>query len=299
MTAKVILNPYSNRWNAKKRWHSVEEQLKQAEVSYSLAVSEGPGDIERISYSSVLEGFSPIIAAGGDGTIGETVNGMMKARFESELPPLGVIPLGTANDLMYNLGQPLDLAKSVQAITSPKMLLLDVCMANDRYFINNSAVGLEPFVTTIQQKISYLKGIPRYLAAALFGIGKNPTWDAKISWDDGGSFEGPINLLTVGNGARTGGLFFMSPNADPSDGLLTAVIASRPSSFSILTLLPKTMSPKGSFIHSPGIQEISTTTLTIELDRPSPAHCDGELFPEEVLSVNYTILPQTLGILVV
>ena len=297
MTIKIILNPYSNRWRAKDRWIEAERSLAMYDIPYSLAVSEGPGHVEQIAAEAVQSGFTTIVAAGGDGTIGETVNGIMHNR-ESKTPvTLGILPLGTANDLVYNLGLPTDLQEAVQILADGYIQMLDVCCANDRYFVNNSALGLEPLVTTIQQQITALKGIPRYLAAALQGIFRSPVWQADVSWDNGGRYRGPLTLLTVGNGARTGGLFFMSPNADPFDGHLTAVLAYRPTPMSILSLLPKTMSPKGSFIHAPGVQEINTQNLIVTLNSVSPAHCDGELFPEPLTQIHYSILPKALPIL--
>ena len=298
MTVKIILNPYSNRWKAKERWPQVEKLLAEQRISYSLSVSEGPGHMEKIAKNAVQEGFTAIIAAGGDGTIGEVINGMMAADFPKSAVSFGVIPLGTANDLVFNLGLPADLPKAVEVIAGGHVRLLDVCQANERYFVNNSAIGLEPFVTTIQQRITRLKGIPRYLVAALSGIAKSPVWQANVTWDQGGSYSGPLTLLTVGNGARTGGLFFMSPNADPFDGYLTAVLAYRPTPLNILTLLPKAMSPKGTYIQAAGVQEIRTKNLSIELTTVSPAHCDGELFPEFISSIHYSIIPERIPILV-
>ena len=203
----------------------------------------------------------------------------------------------TANDLVYNLRLPLDLTEAAKVIAAGRERPLDVCKAGARYFVNNSALGLEPYVTKIQQEITWLKGIPRYLAAAVAGIFHNPSWQARVDWDDG-HYEGPLTLLSVGNAPRTGGLFFMAPHADPYDGKLTAVLAYKKTAIHTLLILPKTMSPKGAFISSEGIREIHTTRIRIRLDRPSPAHSDGELFPEEVDCLEYEILPGRLKILI-
>ena len=211
MVAKVILNPYSNRWNAQKRWPEAEAALKAAGVKFSLAVSETHGQAESLARQAALAGFSPIIAAGGDGTIGEVVNGMARARGEEDMGILGIMPLGTANDLVCNLGLPLDLIDAAKVIANGSVRPLDVCKAGERYFVNNSALGLEPYITKIQQEIKWLKGIPRYLAAAVTGIVHNPVWKARVEWGDG-YYEGPLTLISVGNAPRTGGLFFMAPD---------------------------------------------------------------------------------------
>lgn len=297
MTAKVILNPYSNRWNAQKRWPEAEAALKAAGVDFSLAVSDSHGHAVELSRQAALAGFSPVIAAGGDGTIGEVVNGLAQALGEEDLGTLGILPLGTANDLVCNLGLPLGLADMANVIAAGRTRPLDVCKAGDRYFVNNSALGLEPYITKIQQQIAWLKGVPRYLAAALTGILRNPEWQARIEWDDG-YYEGPLTLVSVGNAPRTGGLFYMAPHADPYDGKLTAVFVFKKSSVRLLALLPKTMSPEGKFIHTDGIRQIHATRISIQLEPLSPAHCDGELFPQEIDRIEYSILPGRLHVLI-
>jgi len=183
MTAKVILNPYSNRWNAKKRWPEAEIALRAAGVDFSLAVSEGPGHIARLTRQAIEDGFSPLIAAGGDGTIGEIVNALAHASVDQPaLTPLGILPLGTANDLAYALKIPLDLTEAARIIGAGNIRPMDMGKANDIYFANNSALGLEPYVTVIQSKITWIKGIARYLVAAVLAIMDRPTWQAHLEF---------------------------------------------------------------------------------------------------------------------
>ena len=297
MPAKVILNPYSNRWNAQKRWPQAEAALIEAGVDFSVSVSERRGQPVDLAEEAVKAGFTPIIAAGGDGTIGEVVNGIARARGTGHLGVIGVIPLGTANDFCCNLKMPLDLVEAARVIAGNKTLTIDVCKAGERYFVNNSAMGLEPYITVLEKKMTFLKGIPRYLAAALKGIFQNPSWQARIDWDEG-SYEGPLTLISVGNAPRTGGLFFMAPHADPTDGKLTAVLAYKKSVFSLLALLPKAMTPEGKFVLAEGVQEIQSTKISVKLESLSPAHSDGELFPGGIDNLEYSILPGMIDVLV-
>lgn len=299
MTAKVILNPYSNRWNSQARWPQAEAALKAAGVDFEVAVSEKKGAVMGLAEQAAKSGFSPIIAAGGDGTIGEVVNGMVNAVGSMEKPigPLGILPLGSANDLVVNLGLPKDLNQAANVIAAGKTDLIDVCKCNDRFFVNNSAAGLEPYSTTKQEKIHWIKGMGRYLIAAIQAIMDKPEWNAKIEWD-GGSFNGPLSLVSVGNTRLTGGVFYMSPHADPRDGKLTFSYGYRGTRLGLFQALPRTMKPdKGSFLEMDGMYEQDCTRLTIELDKPSPAHTDGELFPEWISSFKYEIFHKKLQII--
>lgn len=299
MAARVILNPYSARWNARKRWPEVESALKTAGVDFELDISEGPGHIIELAAQAVNNGFSPIIAAGGDGTIGEVVNGLALAvKSEKDLlGPFGIMPLGTANDLVDNLGLPKDLTAAAQIIAAGYTRRMDLGKVNDRYFANNAAIGLEPTVTVMQQEMVWAKGILRYLLAALKAISRGPRWEMELEWDNG-RYNGPVSLVTVGNGARTGGLFFMTPHANPFDGKLTFVYGYRRSRLDMLLTLPRTMKPgKGSYVDMDDIHEVHATWLRLHLSQPSPAHADGELFTRAIQDLEYRIIPGRLQIL--
>jgi len=168
-------------------------------VDFELAVSEHPRHIIDLAEQAARQGFSPIIAAGGDGTIGEVVNGLARAAKSEQdlLGPFGILPLGSANDLVDNLGLPRDLNAAAHIIAFGRTRRMDIGYVNGFYFANNSAIGLEPYITLAQQRITWIKGMIRYLVAAVRGIWDNPQWTAKIEWD-GGQYEGPTLLVSVG-----------------------------------------------------------------------------------------------------
>ena len=212
MKIKVLLNPYSNRWNSQKRWPAAESALRAAGVDFDLSTSEHTDHLVDLAAEAVQKGFTTLIVAGGDGSIGEVVNGAARGWDEKSPFPvtIGILPLGTANDLADNIGIPRDFSAVAQMISKGQTRQIDLCKCNERYFVNNSAAGLEPYVTIKQEKIKWISGIPRYLVAAVQAIMEQPSWNAKMEWD-GGSYEGPLSLVSVGNGQRTGGVFFMTP----------------------------------------------------------------------------------------
>lgn len=298
MTAKVILNPYSNRWNSEKRWPEAESALKTAGVDFDLAVSQHKGQIIELAEQAVNEKFSPIIVAGGDGSIGDAANGLMRAAGSGKgaLPPLGILPTGSANDLVYALGLPTDLAEAARVIAAGKTRAIDLGRLNDHYFVNNSAAGLEPYVTIKHEKIHWIKGMARYMVAAVQAILDKLEWQGTIKWD-GGEYTGKFSLITVGNGRRTGG-FFMTPHADPFDGKLTLAYGYRSTRLGLFQALPRAFNEdKGSYVEMEGMREVQVTRVSIHLDKPSPAHTDGELLPEWIRDFEYEVLPQRLNIL--
>lgn len=299
MTAKVILNPYSNRWNSQKRWGETEAALKAAGMDFELAVSEQKGQIVDLVEQAVREKFSPIIISGGDGSIGDAVNGLARAaKSEKEvLGPFGIMPTGSANDLVFSLGLPTDLNEAARVIAAGKTKAMDLGRLNGRYFANNSACGLEPYVTTKHERIHWIKGMARYLVAAVQAIMDKPEWIGKVTWDNG-TFEGPLSLVSVGNGRRTGG-FFMTPHADLFDGKLTLAFGYRGTRLGLFQALPRAFNEgAGSYVEMDGMRELHSTRVSIHLDKPSYAHTDGELLPGQVQDLEYEIFPKRLNILV-
>jgi len=300
MKIKILLNPYSNRWNSQQRWTEAESALRATQLDFDLSVSEHADHLVDLAADAVRGGYSTLIIAGGDGSVGEVVNGAARGWNEKSAFPvtLGILPLGTANDLADNIGIPRDLASAAKVISNGKTRRVDLGKCNERYFLNNSGAGLEPYVTTKQEKIKWISGVPRYLVAAVQGIMDKPTWHARLEWDDG-SYEGPLSLVSIGNGYRTGGIFFMTPHADPFDGKLTFVHGYRATRLGLFQALPRAMKPgEGSFVEMDGMYEIHCTHLKIRFDKPSPVHTDGELFDEWLTDLEYKIFPSCVQMLV-
>ncbi|MDH5507497.1 MAG: diacylglycerol kinase family lipid kinase [Anaerolineae bacterium] len=294
---KVILNPYSARWNSLKRRDEVEMALREAGVSYDLAITETAGHATVLAAEAVRQGYKTIAAAGGDGTIGEVVNGMVQAAGKGKLANFGIMPLGTANDLVDNLGLPKDLLLAAKVIASGKTRPMDLCQVNERIFANNAGIGLESYVSVLQNQMTRVQGIVRYLLAAFKGIGHNPQWRMKLEWDDG-EHEGPVTLVSVGNAARTGGIFYTVPHADPFDGKLSFVYGYIPTKIKILQAFPKIMKAgEGNYVEHPDIHEIHCTWLKVEVEPATPAHADGEVFDPAIRSLEYRILPERLPML--
>jgi len=299
MTAKVILNPYSNRWNSQKRWPEVESALKAAGVDFDLVVSQKKGQIVELAEQAVREKFLPVIVAGGDGSLGDAANGIMRAAQpkNGQTVPLGIMPTGSANDLVYALGLPTDLNEAARVIAAGKTRAMDLGKLNDHYFVNNSAAGLEPYVTIKHEKIHWIKGMARYLVAAVQAIMDKPEWYGNVKWD-GDEFNGKISLISIGNGRRTGG-FFMTPHADPFDGKLTLAFGYRGTRLGLFQALPRAFNEdKGNYVEMDGMREVHATRISIHLDKPSPAHTDGELLRAWIQDFEYEILPKCLNIIV-
>jgi diacylglycerol kinase (ATP) len=293
MKISVILNPYSNRWQAQAQLPKLKAAFGAHACNVEYFITQEPDHATRIAEAIARAGESCVVVAGGDGTIGEVVNGLIQAEPEGVLGPLGIIPLGTANDLVNNLGHPLSIEQAVSVIINGKTRRIDLGKVNDWVYANNSAVGLEPVVTIFNIRMTRLRGVLRYLVAALRAIQSKPQWQMQLQWDDG-EYQGPVSLVSVGNCPVTGGLFRMAPAADPEDGLLTFVYGYAPTRRAMLSLLPRAIS--GAYVNDPAINQHHTRSLSIRCDPPTPLQADGELRSETLTELQYSVLPAKLDL---
>lgn len=295
---KVIVNPYSGRWRARAAIPAIEENLRSLGIAFDLIATDAPNQGVEIARRAASEGYDAVVAAGGDGAISEVVNGLLLAAGESPdavAGLLGIIPLGSANDLADALGLSHDVAEACRCLQAGRSRVIDVGQVNGRYFDNNSAVGLEPMVTLQQSQMKRIKGTLRYVLAALLTILRHRNWQMTAEWDDG-RFDGPAALISVGNSTRTGGAFYMTPRAELDDGRLDFVLAQGASRLRLLRLLPTTFD--GRHVDEPEVIYGRTTRLTITCQPATPIQADGELFDLAATQIAYRVLPGKLRVIV-
>jgi diacylglycerol kinase family enzyme len=123
--AKIIVNPYSGRWKGQRSVPSVEAALREAGVDFDLVCTAGPDHAIELAREAALGGYRPVVAAGGDGTIGEVVNGLLQAAGDQIAGPLAIIPLGSANDFIQTLGTPADLLGACQLLRTGQVRTIE------------------------------------------------------------------------------------------------------------------------------------------------------------------------------
>jgi len=297
MKVKIILNPYANRWGAKNKIEAVEAACTAVSLNADLAVTDKPGMGIDLAYDAARAGYDAVIAAGGDGTISEVVNGLIRANPDGPTVPLGIIPIGSANDFAKMVDLPADIAGAAQVIAAGRTRLIDAgeIRLQDRvhYFINNSAVAMEPMITLEHIKITRISGELRYYVALLKGIVKLKAWQMHLAWE-GGGYEGPSYLLSVCNSARTGG-FMMAPGALVDDGQFDFVFAPEVSKAKVVAILLRLL--QGTHVDHPQVTFGRTDRLTIVSEPGTPIHADGEIIGTAETAVAYQILPGKISLL--
>lgn len=297
MKVKIILNPYANRWGAREKAGAVEAAFKAAGIHYDLTITDKPLVGTEAARTAVLDGYDAVVAAGGDGTISELVNGLIQANPAAPTVPFGIVPIGSANDFSKMVGLPGDIDGAVQVIVAGHTRPVDVGQiqlpGRVHYFNNNSAVAMEPMITLEHIKIQRISGELRYYVALLKGVIKLKAWQMRLTWDDG-RYEGPTYLLSVCNSPRTGG-FMMAPGALVDDGRFDFVLAPEVSKVAVVAILLRLL--KGTHIEHPKVTFKRTSRLTIESRPGTPLHADGEILGTAVSPITYQVLPGKLTLL--
>jgi YegS/Rv2252/BmrU family lipid kinase len=294
--AALIVNPYAGRWRARRLVPVMERTLREAGLHLSVHVSTHIGEGIALARQAAEAGIPLVIAAGGDGTVNEVVNGLMTA---SRPATLGVLPVGTGNDFATMLGLPLELGAACQALAerSDRVRQVDVGRvlweSGQRYFANNSGLGLEAAVSVENDRLVRMKGKLRYIVAALKGIARARPWDVDLEWA-AGRYHGPVTLLSVGNTRRTGGAFYLTPHARPDDGLFDFLYGYVASRLRLLHLLP--MALQGKHIHEPEMNVDQSPQVRATLNPGTPVQCDGEVVALGARQVEYELLPGRLAV---
>jgi diacylglycerol kinase (ATP) len=231
-------------------------------------------DALRFARSATLRGADLIIAAGGDGTVNQIVNGMMGAR-TARTPRLAVIPLGTANDFAKGLQIPTDVHAATELAVRGTPVQVDVASVNQQCFVNVSTGGFGPDITEDASSKSKARfGKLAYLFTAVRKLAELDPARAVFESDGKVVYDGPFFFFAVGNARHTGGGTPVTPRADYSDALLDFVLVTGDKRRDFLTLLPDLRA--GKHTDDPDVLYLRTRSLRVRALEPFAVNADGE-----------------------
>jgi diacylglycerol kinase (ATP) len=275
----LFVNPVAGRGRAAHRAESIRRVLADSDVAVEEIQSTAAGDIENKVFAAASAGADRIIVAGGDGSVHEAVNGILRSASQTAL---GVIPVGTGNDFAKACSIPLhweDATRLLADRISNDMPLryIDAGRMNDRYFANGAGIGFDAKINHIARSNRLPLGDLVYLIAVFQGV-----WDGVITPGvrmryDTTDYDGPVTLVEVCNGASVGGMFQIAPMAKNDDGFLDLVFVRPVGRLRIFALLPKLI--KGTHISAPEVTCARANAISLIAEEPIPSHLDGEVQP--------------------
>lgn len=278
----VIFNPSARSKKASALWKSVEKEIEETAGIHATSVS---GDAREFAQQAVAAGVRRIIAAGGDGTVNEVVNGMAGSN-----AALGILPLGTMNVFATELGLPKDIRKCWEVIVAGRTRCVDLPRAGSHAFVQMAGAGFDAqaVAQTSWDAKRNLGPLSYLLSAAQVAARKPPRLTVKAGErTEEGSF------VLIGNGRHYGGPFPVFPNARLDDGRLDVVVFQRLSHIDLVRYLQGVLF--GTHVTMPDVAYFQASELTVTSESDVPVEVDGEVVDK--LPVTFTCKPGGLCVL--
>ncbi|WP_309572067.1 diacylglycerol kinase family lipid kinase [Deinococcus sp.] len=280
MTLKyaVVLNPQAGGGGARRAWPTVQRELDQRGLWYSL-IEEGSGEAALDAVGQLPPDVA-ILAVGGDGTVGALLPAVVGTG-----RPVGIIPLGTGNDFAGMLGlkagrigQALDrLAYQPRAVDALEVVIEQGEQAGRRaVLLNGLGMGFDAQVTAnMMHAPAALRGFSRYAWSAVRTVADLDLSPVTVMVDGQVQYAGPSALVAVMNGTRYGGGFLISPESDVRDGLLDVLVSREVTRLGLLGLMARVL--RGKHMGHPAVSAGKGRAVKVEWHRPMALHLDGDL----------------------
>ncbi|HVN56278.1 MAG TPA: diacylglycerol kinase family protein [Anaerolineaceae bacterium] len=275
---KLIFNPIANlgrAWPVAASLRPLVNELGGADWSGTVY----PTHAAELARQAGEQGYELVVAMGGDGTVHEVVNGLMQLPRERR-PRMGVVPVGTGNDLAHALGVSNRPEEAIRQVLNGVPRPLDVGLLQGEsdqkeYWVNTVGIGFDTIVTIRSRKVPIFQGFAVYFAAVLQTILLNHDPFRIQVTTDRETWQDESLMLVLCNGMREGGGFLMAPQADPRDGLLHLVEVRKISRLQMLATIPYFLN--ATHPRLPYVRTAEFQTLEIESNRPLYVHTDGEI----------------------
>lgn len=286
MNTRIILN--GKKAGLKKVRDAVSAVRNEASGLEVRATYEH-GDVERLVGEAIAEGVERIIAGGGDGTVNEVADAMLKRPQRLEL---AIMPLGTANDFATACQIPADLVAALSLAVAGKSTPVDIGKANERHFMNVASLGFgaEVTVDTPVELKNFLGGGAYTLTGLIKAMNFSP-YGGKVSTPDA-ELSGAAIVAAVCNGSQAGGGQVLAPGACIDDGLLDVLIVGDFSSRDLPQVIDeiRALSPDGKFVK---LFKTPWVEMSAE-EKIIPVNLDGEPYRAEV--IRFEALPGAIDL---
>ncbi|MGA3170782.1 MAG: diacylglycerol kinase family protein [Chthoniobacteraceae bacterium] len=278
----VIINPTARSERARALCRKIEHLSSRAFVR----ITNGPGEASALARQAVADGCERIVAAGGDGTINEVVNGIAGSR-----TALGLLPLGTMNVFATELGLPIgNLRKCWDVIEHGQVKPVDLLRANDRYFVQLAGIGFDAqIVAATSFDFKKTLGPLSYIISATQIASKKPP---KLTVRGGGTRDG--SFVMIGNGRYYGGPFVLFKGARIDDGLLDVLIFKNLGYLDIVRYFQAVM--LGNHTALSDVEYFQAPQVRVTSTEPVPVEADGDVIGN--LPVTFKVQPKALRVMV-
>lgn len=272
---RIIYNPTSGREAMKNDLVDILNILENAGYETSaFATTPEPDSAKNEAMRAAKDGFNLIIAAGGDGTINEVVNGIAPLKHR---PKVGIIPAGTTNDYARALKIPRENPiEAAKVIAKGQTVKMDIGKAGEIYFVNIAAGGLLTELTySVPSQLKSLFGYLAYLAKGAELLPRIKPINMHIEYDDG-VYDGKASMFFLALTNSVGGFEQIVPDASLDDGKFTLIVVKTSNLVEIVQLIAMVLNG-GKHINDPRILYVKTSKVVAKpVDEKMMINIDGE-----------------------
>lgn len=287
----VILNPSSG---SVRDVDTLVDQIAQLEDA-EIFLTTKPGSAARFARTAMRKGREIIVAAGGDGTLNEVINGIGENVGDTRV---GLLPLGTGNDFARTIGIPTDLEAALEVIRSGETRAVDLVRVTSdevRYFVNVSAGGFSGLVDEkLTPEMKKTWGPLAYLRSAAAALPELRAYRTTLAFDNTDSLVLDLYNVVVANGRYVAGGRLIAPEASIDDGLLDIILIQKRSAPELALLAAQVA--LGTHLSSDAIVFRRAAKLTVNSKPGMWFNVDGELVGNE--PARFEILPRALHFIV-
>ena len=300
---KIIANPAAGGGAGARSIPRIEQLLSELGLAYNLVRTQARGHAVELARTAAIEGWPVIVAAGGDGTANELINGLMEAREETPgpRPALGVLGIGRGCDFAHTIGVPHDLEAACRVLAQDHRRPIDLgrvlggLYPQGRYFGNCVGVGFDAIATIEVSKLPRMGGFLSFFIAVLktiFLYYRAPLTSIEV---DDQTITQPSLMVSVLNGRRLGGGFWMAPEGEPDDNLFDLCIAREMSRLQMIRMIGHFL--RGTQATQEAISTGRGARITITAVEGSlPAHADGEILCTDGKQLEIELLPHAIEV---
>jgi diacylglycerol kinase (ATP) len=290
--AAVILNPASGCGQGARRRAELERLIslvsQQTSSKWQIYETAGPGGGTEAARRAIEEGADVVGAAGGDGTFGEVVNGLVGTGAR-----LAVLPLGTGNDFSRGLGLNTDLSLAVDAMFHGTPKPIDLGITGGRYFINVAGCGFDAVVAErVNRGFRRLRGTAAYVAAVMDSLMTFRAANVVLEID-GRIHQQRAMLCSIANSPSYGGGMRIAPDARIDDGLFDVCLLAEAGKVEFLRAFPRVF--RGTHVTHPKVTMLKARRIRVTSDPPLPVLIDGDVLG--TTPVEFEIVPSAIEVM--
>ncbi|MBI5247524.1 MAG: diacylglycerol kinase family lipid kinase [Elusimicrobia bacterium] len=280
MRTLFIVNPAAGHGRAGGRWEKARSLARDIFPDMELVRTERPGHGKELARAAIEGGAGLVVAVGGDGSVGEVVDGYLSATEPARAKScLATFPAGSGCDFANHMGIPRDPEAWAKHFATGKPRRIDAARASfqgrTRYFLNVAAAGLPGDVAiTVARRGKVLGGTLTYLVEGALAVLSARAKRMRLTVDGVAEPEAAYHLIAAANTSTFGGGMKLAPEADAEDGLLDLLTIADISRASLMTLLLKAYS--GGHVGLSGVVLRRASRIEIASDEPLPLNIDGD-----------------------